>query len=606
MTDPQPATLTWDRGSTRRWRKIRLYVLNRDNWICQLCDDGQPMDPNAHPRHPKAPQVHHLDGKKHGDDPTRCVAAHRECNLDLGEPDAENYQRVADISGQASGRLLSPRGGRDDLEIRDELLWDPEFLARYEWLAPFVEVPGDASPPLAMSPPPVDAVGSYGAAAVGWIEEQQGITLRWWQGLAITRQLEHREDGSLCHRSVVESAPRRAGKSVRVRGLALWRMQNADLFGETQLVIHTGSDVAICREIQRGVWRWAEDVAGWTVSKSNGKEAVETPGGDRWLVRAQAAVYGYDVCLGVVDEGWDVAPDTVSEGLEPGILERSSPQIHLTSTAHRRATSLMRTALSHALSTDDATTLLLLWGARPGSDLADPEVWRVASPHWSEDRRRMIAAKYEKALAGESDPEFDDPDPVRGFEAQYLNVWRLKESRTVGDPVISADEWAGLVVEVPDRAPDAVAVEDWFSGGVSVARAWCLSDRTAVVGVSAYADLDDAAEAVSSAGCERDALVGASIASDPAWAAWEVKTAPQKGTVRTAVEDLGRLLAEGAFAHDGGEVLTGQVLDLRTAPGVDGPLIRSKTPTAAVKAAVWAALAARTPVPKSRPNIRFM
>jgi hypothetical protein len=83
-----------------------------------------------------------------------------------------------------------------------------------------------------------------------------------------------------------------------------------------QTVVHTGSDVAICREIQRGAWRWAEEVAGWKVSQSNGKEAIEAPAGDRWLVRAQGAVYGYDVTLGIVDEGWNVKPDTVSEGLE--------------------------------------------------------------------------------------------------------------------------------------------------------------------------------------------------------------------------------------------------------------------------------------------------
>lgn len=342
----------------------------------------------------------------------------------------------------------------DGAEVRPELLWSPPALSRYEWLKPFLEVPEDASPPLAMTPPSEDAVGSYGADAVSWIEETQRIKLRWWQRLAVTRQLEHREDGSLCYRTLVESCPRRAGKSVRIRGMALWRMHSADLFGEVQTVVHTGADVAICREIQRGAWRWSEEVAGWVVSRANGKEAIETPDGDRWLVRAQGAVYGYDVCLGVVDEGWNVAPDTVSEGLEPAILERQSPQLHLTSTAHRRATSLMRTALSHALSTADPETLLLLWGAPSGSDPSDPAVWRAASPYWSEDRRRMIAAKYEKALAGENDPELDDPNPMRGFEAQYLNVWRLREDSK--DPAISPDKWAdcldaGTLDEVKSR-----------------------------------------------------------------------------------------------------------------------------------------------------------
>ncbi|HEY9417481.1 MAG TPA: hypothetical protein VIQ30_22210 [Pseudonocardia sp.] len=351
--------------------------------------------------------------------------------------------------------------------VQAGLSWDPVRLAEYEWLRPLLTVPEDAAPPLAMSLPAEDAVGSYGAEAVTWIESEQRIRLRWWQKLAITRQLEHREDGSLCYRVVVESAPRRAGKSVRVRGVALWRMAHPGLFGEVQTVIHTGSDVAICREIQRGAWRWATEVAGWKVTQGNGKEAIETPAGDRWLVRAQDAVYGYDVCLGIVDEGWKVKPDTVSEGLEPATLERLSPQLHLTSTAHRRATSLMRSQLQVALSGDDEDTLLLLWAAPAGSDPGDPEVWRAASPHWSEDRRRMIAKKYAKALAGKADPEADDPDPMAGFTAQYLNIWAL---RSRPDLAIDQGAYAGClnpggldavrnrVAMVLDVAPDLLHV----------------------------------------------------------------------------------------------------------------------------------------------------
>jgi hypothetical protein len=72
-----------------------------------------------------------------------------------------------------------------------------------------------------------------------------------------------------------------------------------------------------------------------------------------------------------------------------------------------------------------------------------------------------------------------------------------------------------------------------------------------------------------------------------------VRTTPQKGTVRAAVEDLARLLTDGVLAHDGGAELAAQVLALRTSPGVDGPRLRSTAPADGVKAAVWAALAAR-------------
>jgi hypothetical protein len=487
----------------------------------------------------------------------------------------------------APGRPLIHRPG---------LLWDVETLARSPWLLPLLDVPEDAAPPLLMTPVPADAVGTYGWDAVEWIEWEQGITLRWWQRLSIVRQLEHRADGSLCHRVVIDSGPRRIGKSVKMRGGALWRMANGeDLFGEVQTIVHTGSDVAICREIQRAAWRWAEERAHWEVTRGNGKEQVETPNGDRWLVRAQDAVYGYDVTQGLVDEAWDVKPDTVDEGLEPATLERSSAQLVLTSTAHRRARSTMRQRITDAITTDDPEVLLLLWGAPPDADFGDPEVWRAASPHWSEDRRKMIAAKYAKALRGEDDPEFDDPDPMAGFAAQYLNVWRLAERRVVGTAVVTPEAWGALAVDLdPVQGPPAsVAVESWFSDGVSVARAWRLDGRV-VVRVEDFPNLDQAAATVAGYGCARRVVVGASLVEHPAWQVNGVRVTKRAGTTRTAVGDLQRALANDELRHDGSDHLTGQVLAVRTTEAADGPRIRSTGRADALKAAVWAAADAPT------------
>lgn len=496
--------------------------------------------------------------------------------------------------GTAPPLPFSPSGGqRRPVEARPELLWTEETLASHAWLHGLLPIPEDGSPPLWMSPPPADAVGSYGAEACEWIEAELGIRLRWWQRLAITRQLEHRADGSLCHREVLESAPRRAGKSVRVRGLALWRMAHADLFGELQCVVHTGSDLAVCRKLQRDSWAWAR-ATGWPVTTANGKEAIETPAGDQWLVRSQGAVYGWDTTLGVVDEAWDVKPDTVSEGLEPSTLERSSPQLHLTSTAHRRATSLMRTRLAAALTVDDPEVLLLVWAAPPGADPADPRVWRAASPHWSAERERMIGRKYAAALAGEVDPQADDPDPMAGFVAQYLNVWRLDAApRAVkGSEVVDVDEWAELAVETPGTVPDAVAVEGWFDEGVAVASAW-RTESGIVVSVADYATVSEAAEAVKAIGCLRPTSVGASLQSDPAWRAHGVRTRAATGTTAAAAGDLARLLAEGLLAHDGGAVLTDQVVALRVSPSADGVRMASSARADGVKAAIWAASIAR-------------
>jgi hypothetical protein len=482
-------------------------------------------------------------------------------------------------------------------------------MRRYAWLEALADVPEDASPPLMMTPVPDDAVCSYGwegcthmsperaalpplvkkpMPAVPWIEREMRITLRWWQRLSLIRQLEHRADGSLCFREKDESAPRRAGKSVGLRGGALWRLEHGqDLFGEEQTVIHTGSDMAICREIQRGAWRWAE-VRGWLVTRGNGKEAIEAPGG-RWLVRAQDAVYGYDLMYGLVDEGWNVKPDTVSEGMEPATLERSSPQIAKTSTAHRRATSMMRTAIADAMTGEDPTQLLLLWAAPAGSDPSDPAVWRAASPHWSADRERLVASKYRKALAGEDDPEFDDPDPMKGFESQYLNIWHMAEVKTVGKPVVESEAWDALKVVAPDRVPDSVAVEAWFEDGAAVARAWRPSSGgPVVVAVTDYPDLPSAVAALAAWKRRRPVLVGASLTDHAAWKAHGVRVTKVSDSTRSQVGDLIRYLAERGFRHDGDRALTEQVLALRVSPGTDGPRIRSTERADAIKAAMWA------------------
>ncbi|MBB5982428.1 HNH endonuclease [Kribbella solani] len=481
--------------------------------------------------------------------------------------------------------FLSPKTSADQITVRDGLTWDADRLRAYEWLVPFLDIPADAAAPLYMTPPTDEVVGSYGEYAIAWIEEAEGKKLRWWQKLAIVRQLEHRADGSLVWHSVVESCPRRAGKSVRIRGMALWRMAHAFLIGEVQTVVHCGNDLPICREIQRGAWKWSAE-QGWNVTKANGKEAIEADDGSRWLVRSQEGVYGWEAGLAVVDEAWDVKPDTVSEGLEPAMLERLWSQLHLTSTAHRRATSLMKKRIVEALVVDDGETLLMLWGAPSGADPGDPEVWKAANPHWSEDRRRIMTKKYEKALAGEVDPEADDLDPMAGFTAQYLNMWQLNTApREKGKPISTKEEWEERIVDLPATAPHSAAIESWFADGVSLAFAWKV-DSQAIVSVQDFADLEEAALVLKESRFRGTVTVGASLADDPALVG--IRCAKGQGLVIASVREFQRLLSEDAFLHDGGEELTNQVLAARVAAGTDGPRMVSNGRADAIKAALWA------------------
>jgi hypothetical protein len=489
-------------------------------------------------------------------------------------------------------------GQSEPATIRKALVWNHDRLSRFHWLLPLLEVPKDAAPPLAMTRPSRRVVDTYGWEAIEWIRQELGAELRWWQKLSIVRRLEHDRAGRLVWRTILESTPRRAGKSTRVRALALWRTAHADLFGEPQLGMLCGRDLSIAREIHRKSWRWATERQDWAVRKGVGQEEVNLEDGlgeHRWLVRSLEGTYGYDVNHADVDEAWDVAPAVVDDGLEPAMLERQSPQLGLTSTAHRRATSLMRRRIASAVQADDGETLLLWWGVLADADPQAPASWRAASPHWSKDRERTIRAKLAKALAAEDDPELDDPDPLQGFISQYLNSWRLTERRQVkGDPLTTVEAWADLVAEVPSKRPDAVAVESWYAEGCSLARAWRTPAGT-LVSVENCDDLAQAADGL--AGYRGQVQVGTSLAADPALKGLRLK--PASSRTAQSVADLERLLREGALRHDGGEHLTAQVLAVRTTPSVDGVRLVSKGRADALKAGAWAVGAARQKAARS-------
>lgn len=354
---------------------------------------------------------------------------------------------------------------------------DPmEACRQAPWLERFLDIPADASAPLAMSPLHPRAVGSYGERHFDWAKRELGVTYRWWQQLAIARQLEHDDTGALVYPEVIETGPRRIGKSVRLRGVSCWRTDSAPLIGEKQLSMLVSKDLAVGKEIHRGSWRWAEG-KDWKVTRLNGGQEIEKPEDEsRWLLRADTAVYGYDVSYGPVDEAWGVDPQSITDGLEPAMLERLWPQLHLTSTAHVKATSLMRRRLLAALRNADPNVLLLFWGAHPLADLSDPATWRAASPHWTPEREELIRRKYAAAQAGQDEPEFDDPDPVRGWASQYLNVWPLLDAAS--SSVLPG--WAACEVEADPPPVSAIGIAvslnaEWAS--IASADLWPDDDR---------------------------------------------------------------------------------------------------------------------------------
>lgn len=511
--------------------------------------------------------------------------------------------------GQPPPLPVSLPDAEDRWSVPARLRWAHHVASAPSWLAPYLSVPGDASPPLAMTEVHPLAVCSYAAAscthawagvpfvvrppAIEWIERSRGIRLRWWQRLAMVRQLEHDAAGRLVWRTVVESGTRRIGKSERLRSIALWRLEHGvELFEPGQTVVHFGRDLGVVREVQERAWPWCE-AQGWAVSRNNNNRSVTHPNGARWLAKTSA--YSFDVHMGLADECWDIEPVRISEDLEPAALERESSQVVLTSTSHRLATPLMKRRIAAAVAADDGRTLLLLWGIEPGADVLAESTWKAASAHWSDDRREQIAAKLLEAQ--EAEPTIDDPEPVQSWAHQYLNSWDLViRPRVKGEQLLTAAAWDPLVEAPPIALPDAVAIESWFADGVSVALGWRSGGRAVVV-VEDFPDLAAAAAVVASSGFRGQVVVGASLVDDPALAS--LRITPGKGRSPAAVAELQELLREDGVRHDGGKHLRDQVLGVRTQLGADGPRVVSRTRTDAIKAAVWVAARCRRPGPGS-------
>jgi hypothetical protein len=478
-------------------------------------------------------------------------------------------------------------------------VFDPASLEEVPWMTDLLDCPPEFSWPLVMSPAHPRAVGSFGLEAQGWIESELALTLRWWQRLALRRQYEHDAEGELVWGTLLESTPRRSGKSLRMYATAMERLAHPARFGEPQTVLHTGSDLLICREVWSLGWPYA-DRAGWQVLKSNGKESITALDGSRWIVRSQEGVYGYPAGLGLVDEGWAVKPSTVDDGLEPALMERGKPQLWISSTAHRRATSMMRRRMAAAMDEiragEVSDVLLMWWGMLADADLDDPATWRGASPHWSAQRGQMIARKLARARAGEGDAESDDPDPVASVVSQYGNSWPDPRRRrpAAGDPVVTVEEWASLATDDRPTGPPAVAaVESWYSEGVTVALAWPLGAERVLVRVIDYPSIPEAARSALNASAPV-VLVGKTMVDEPVFTGKRGVEAIGSRMAQT-VTDLRWLVDNDVLRHDGGLLLADQVGELRTQRSAEGPRVVSRGRADAVKAAVWAATRARRP-----------
>lgn len=84
---------SWARGSSPRWRALRLFVWDRDQGVCGLCHE--PIPPSARKPHPLSYELHHTRRRELvGDDPQWLLATHRKCNLAAGQPGRDEAEHT--------------------------------------------------------------------------------------------------------------------------------------------------------------------------------------------------------------------------------------------------------------------------------------------------------------------------------------------------------------------------------------------------------------------------------------------------------------------------------------------------------------------------------
>jgi hypothetical protein len=306
-----------------------------------------------------------------------------------------------------------------------------------------------------------------------------------------------------------------------------------------------------------------------------------------------AATHGYTVNLAILDEAWGLHAQQVRDHVEPTQLRAAHPQLLVTSTAHQDATSYVLDLRAEALGQlDEPGDLLIVEWSVPETavELDDRELWRMASPAWSQQRERMLAGKLRAdALT---------------FVTQYLNRWPKPRRAEDVDQLVDPDVLAAAAGSGPLGYSDPVLViEDAF--GTSACVAVAEQDSDGVVHVTGMLT-DTRAQAWDYADAfladphlvGGRVLVGASLVIDPRCDALLVTAEPRGGLeTRRALPLFRSLLRERRVVVDADAPdLVHQLLTARVTRTTSGVTLAHRWQRVDLaRAAMWAAAEAALP-----------
>ncbi len=395
---------------------------------------------------------------------------------------------------------------------------------------------------------PGRVLGSYGEGAAEWLRDVYGMELRGWQRHALDRALEYDHEGDLVWPTVIITVGRQSGKSYLARAVCMWRLHHADLFGETQTIMHVANKRSTAMEVLRPAGLWAVERYGKKAARwGNENAGIELPSGDRWLVHAanDSAGVGYSVSMLFVDEAWKIKEEVVTASLAPTMAERAQGQMWLVSTAGDSTSDLMigyrQRALDRLEADDPGSILLLEWSAPAEADPENEETWKFGSPEWSTKRRDFLAQQWNNVEES-------------AFRQQYLNQWIVRANHWMKETwwkeTLDAD------IDLPAGATWSVAVESDFDGmGHAVAIAAPLEDGTIVVRATTHRTIREVDERLAQIRKEHPSIF---VQVTPGYVdrlRERFDTLVGQREAAAATQNLLDLFDRRAIRHDGSQVL---------------------------------------------------
>ena len=320
-----------------------------------------------------------------------------------------------------------------------------------------------------------------------------------WQRLVIDGQLEHDDDGRLCHSESLVTCGRQQGKSVGLLALAGWWMTAMPAIrNDAQSVMLVANKLDRSSAMFRTLAPILEALGGkafW----SYGREQVIMPDGSTLRVAAAtSSQHGASNDLVLLDELWQISDEVVFQALRPTMLARPSPLMSMWSTAGDQSSTAMmkiREQAIHAIDTGKTSRLYFAeWSPPPGSGWGR-EWWPWANPSLgqtvriealeaaaeSPDRAAFLRAHLNQWVASQSawlplgvweSLQVADPMPAGGFltvdssvdESRYCGI------RAAARPDGRIQVYVEFVVETEDamwREVDRVLADTEIQFGVT-------------------------------------------------------------------------------------------------------------------------------------------